>query len=888
MTIVSWLGGLVLHRRARLLATAAGIAIAVSLIAAIGSFLSGSTAAMTDRALARVPLDWQVQGRTGTNPAKLQATVASFPGVRSALPVAYAHTSGYSAKAGGAARTASAGLALGIPANYRQTYPGEIRQFIGARNGVLVAQQMAANLGVTVGDTITIDRAPLAPVQVKVDGIVDFAVPQQLLGPVGATGAAASVPPPDNVVVMPATRWHQLFDALGRARPGLVSHQIHTELVHTVLPRDPTGAFAKADGLAKNLETRLAGSGTVGNNLAAALDHARGDSLYARVAFLFLGLPGALLAALLTLIVANAGADNRRREQALLRARGATIASLTRLAAAEAILVGLLGGAAGLLAALVIGRISFGSSSFGAGGGTAALWGAAAVVAGLGIAAAGIALPAWRDARRLTVNNARGAFARARSSWWARGGLDIIAIVASIVLFRAIGSGGYQIVLAVEGTTQVSVDYWAFAAPLLAWIGIGLLAYRLADLVLRRGRGLVAYVARPVAGGLAGTVAASMSRQRAPIARAVALVALATCFAASTAAFNTTYRQQAEADARLSNGADVVATAAPGATLTPSVVSGLGHLHGVASAEPLQHRYAYIGNDLQDLYGVNAPTVVHGGRLQDAWFAGGSAAQLFAKLGRTPDGILLSEEVVHDYQLKAGDHVKLRLLNQSTHATRMVPFTYIGITKEFPTAPKDAYTIANRSYVAKATGDSSTGTVLIQTSGASPSAVGALVAQRVGRSGTVTTIEGSRTAIASSLTSVELAGLTRVELAYALVLLAAATGLLLWLSLAERRRTYAIAHALGARPRQLAGFVWPETAFVTITGAALGAAGAAWLTWMLVKLLTGVFDPPPTQPAVPWIYLVTLTAVAAAAVVTAGLATLRALRNPAIETLRDL
>jgi len=31
---------------------------------------------------------------------------------------------------------------VGIPAGYRPTYPGEIRQFIGARNGVLIAQHM--------------------------------------------------------------------------------------------------------------------------------------------------------------------------------------------------------------------------------------------------------------------------------------------------------------------------------------------------------------------------------------------------------------------------------------------------------------------------------------------------------------------------------------------------------------------------------------------------------------------------------------------------------------------------------------------------------------------------------------------------------------------------
>jgi putative ABC transport system permease protein len=243
---------------------------------------------------------------------------------------------------------------------------------------------------------------------------------------------------------------------------------------------------------------------------------------------------------------------------------------------------------------------------------------------------------------------------------------------------------------------------------------------------------------------------------------------------------------------------------------------------------------------------------------------------------------------VHDYQLRAGDQVRLRLLDRRTRATRAVRFTYIGVTKEFPTAPKDAYTIANAGYVAQATRDPGASTLLLQTRGASPARIGRLAATHVGRAGTVTTIETSRKEVASSLTSVELAGLTRVELGYALVLLAAATGLLLWLSLSERRRNYAIARALGARPRQLAAFVWAETAFVTISGVALGAAGATWLTWMLVKLLTGVFDPPPGRPAVPWPYLATATAVAAVAVVAAGLATLQALRAPDIETLRDL
>ena len=161
--VASWLTGLVLHRRARILATAAGIAIAVSLIAAIGSFLSGSTAAMTERALARVPLDWQVEAQAGASPAHVRSTVAHFPGVRSALLVDYARVGGFSSRAHGVDRAAGAGLVLGVPPDYRRTYPDELRQFIGARQGVLLAQQTAANLGVTVGDTISVERVRCGP-----------------------------------------------------------------------------------------------------------------------------------------------------------------------------------------------------------------------------------------------------------------------------------------------------------------------------------------------------------------------------------------------------------------------------------------------------------------------------------------------------------------------------------------------------------------------------------------------------------------------------------------------------------------------------------------------------------------------------------------------------
>ena len=221
---------------------------------------------------------------------------------------------------------------------------------------MLVAQQMAANLGIGVGGTVTVPRPGVRPLRLKVDGLVDFTTPAQLLNPVAATTLTTAAPPPDNVMLVPLRLWHAAFDQVVHSHPGLARYQVHAELDHRVLPHDPTAAFSAAQGLARNLEARLQGRATVGNDLAAALDTARSDSLYARLAFLFLGLPGALLATLLTITLASAGSDRRRREQALLRARGATTSALMRIALGETFLVGLAGGAVGLGVALVIGR----------------------------------------------------------------------------------------------------------------------------------------------------------------------------------------------------------------------------------------------------------------------------------------------------------------------------------------------------------------------------------------------------------------------------------------------------------------------------------------------------------------------------------------------------
>ena len=96
MLTLIWLRGLVAGRRARLLGTALGVAVGVALLASIGSFLSATNSKMTQRAIQRVPVDWQVEGRNGVAPLQLLDQVRRQPGVTRALRVSFADASGFS------------------------------------------------------------------------------------------------------------------------------------------------------------------------------------------------------------------------------------------------------------------------------------------------------------------------------------------------------------------------------------------------------------------------------------------------------------------------------------------------------------------------------------------------------------------------------------------------------------------------------------------------------------------------------------------------------------------------------------------------------------------------------------------------------------------------
>jgi len=851
--VLMWLQGTVLHRLGYLVGAMIGVAFTVAFLAILGTFLTVSNAEMTRRAIRDVPVDWQIQLALGANIAAVRSQVEQTVHPLIIEQVSFADVDGFRATTGGTVQTTSIGQALGISPQYFARFPAEMRPLVGATHGVLLAQQTAANLHAAVGDTVQILRVGLPPVSVKVDGIIDLPQADSLFQVVGVPAGVAPQAPPDNVIILPETLFRTYLGPQQTIRPDSVRTQLHVRLGH-LLPGNPNTAYTAVTGEANNLEARIAGSGIVGNNLAARLLSVREDALYAQVLFLFLGLPGVILVIGLTLAIAGAAGQRRASEQALLRVRGASVPQIMRLVAAEAFLVGVGGILLGLLLAMAFSRFLHIPLQRWWDRHVLA-WIGVAILVGLLLAFGAVIVPAWALARQTTVAAARAIVRPTQIPLWQRMWLDVIILLIGAIEYWRTASSGYQVVLAPEGVAANAVNYEAFIAPLCLWIGGVLLMFRLITGALRGGTAVLASLFAPIAHGLSGLVAGSISRQQGLVTRGIVLVALALSFAVSTAIFDTTYTRQSRVDAELTNGSDVTVT---GPTSNPpsEKLAALRSIPGVVAAQPMQHRFAYVGTDLQDIYGIDPRTIGTATSISDAFFGNHDARATLNALAHTPDGVLVALETVQDFQLQPGDQLNLRLQFASDRQYHVVSFHYIGIVREFPTAPTDSFLVANASYLSQVTGYAGDETVLMRVKG-SPAAVAAraraVMADIPGVK--VTDLGTVQRAISSSLTAIDLRGLTRLELAFAILLVAGASGLILALGLAQRRRMFAILSALGAKAAQLGAFLWSEGLLMLITGLLIGGLLGIAIAQVLVKMLTGIFDPPPEGLAIPWVYL---------------------------------
>jgi putative ABC transport system permease protein len=368
----------------------------------------------------------------------------------------------------------------------------------------------------------------------------------------------------------------------------------------------------------------------------------------------------------------------------------------------------------------------------------------------------------------------------------------------------------------------------------------------------------------------------SAGRRGPAINRGLIIVGLLLAFGVNLGIFTATYDQQANVDAQLTLGADVTATAPPGIAAQRNLAARIAAVPGVRATTAVDHSYAYVGPDLQDTFGIDPRTLPRATHLRDSYFLGGSAGEMMARLRAREDGILVSKETISDYSLSIGDLLRLRVLDHRTGRFNVVPFHVVGVVQEFPSAPRDSFMVANISYLGAA--DHAGGPNVVFAASDEPRLAAERVAAATRADGTIVknvTQEGQ--AIASSITTIDLRGISKILEVFTVLLAAAAMALFIALEQSERRHEFATMAALGARMREIRAFGWSEAGLVLVASMLLAALLGWLLSEMLVAMLQHVFDPPPDHLAVPWTYLAELIGAAVAGTLLAAAATARGL-----------
>lgn len=854
------------------------LALAVALLGAMLLFIGHSLRTMTASATRSVPLDLQGPVASYPKARALAGAVGRQPDVAQASPVATAPLAGVSHFGAAGVTDAGAGAILAVPHDYLRNI--DTFRFLrgGLRPGEIVLdQQLAATLRARIGDKVRLRLGGGQVRQFQVGGVALVTAPDVLFQPLNPLVGPAPAQPPANIAILPvATFARQVGGALpsvnpvspgAAAVPGTVAGvqwQVQAQLDRAGLTGTPSGAFKHAGQIRNSIERSLAGKIQFVDNLSEGLEAAAGDALYAQALFIMLAVPGALLALGLAYLAALGTVDRDRRELGLLRARGASPRQMLAMAAVEAAVIGLLAGVLGAgLSFLAVKLLIHGSVGLSAARATTVVVVciALAIVGGfLARAAAGL--------RSLgeTVAAARRGAGRSQKPLWQRLYLDVLALALSGLIYWLTASTGFSAVVNPDSNPTLSLSIYMFFAPAFLWIGATLLLVRL------RGR-IFGWAARGI-GALRGEsgrrrfLLASASRRGSAINRGLVFVGLLLAFGVSMGVFAATYNQQAAVDAQLTLGADITATAPPGVTAKQGLAKRIESVPGVAATSPVDHSYAYVGPDLQDTFGVEPATIGKATTLRDSYFLGAGAKAMMSRLEARPDGILVSKETITDYSLEEGDLLRLRVLDHRTGKFRVVPFHVVGAVQEFPSAPRDSFMVANLSYLQRADRAGGPNVVFAKTS-EDPTSVATRVASATRGFGvSVKNIRQQAVQTVSSITTVDLTGISRLEQAFAIVLAAAAMALFVSLAVNERRHEFATMAAIGASLRDIGAFVRSEAVAVLLAAGVL-AAGLGWLmAEMLVAMLQHVFDPPPDHLAVPWGFLglLALGAVAGAAV----------------------
>ncbi|KUJ66025.1 hypothetical protein ACZ90_40865 [Streptomyces albus subsp. albus] len=868
----------------RLLLAALAVALPVATLAATLFYVDDASHTMTRVALQPVQVEMRgLATSLNTDAAHLADRMRTVPEVRHADVFGSADVV---LSAPGSPNRVSARLFAVDPAYFRH-HPW-VHATGDPRRGALLGDTVAAAPGFRGASRISIDlRGDFPPLGLSLpvagradlrDATTWYAIPA---GEV--QGDIAEVP--RAIVVDYGTFRHSVLPALRKAlggptavtNPGLselppVSVETHVAIDHRAYPADPASAQTWSGTLRRQLERTAPGEVIVADNTAEPLLEASSDATNAKTLFFLLGIPGVIVAAALGLSAASALSEAHRREEALLRLRGAGDAQLARLAVGQGMAADILGtglglGVAALAVSGVIGHPVWSDVPAGRLATTVLL----SALLGTLVTAARL-VPLIRAGRRASLLTDRRWLPAPRPPIWRRARLDVVALAAGFAILAGnILAGGLK-PNPVQGP-GLALAFYVLLAPLALWLGSALLAVR----------GLLALLARwsrpdrprPLSSWPA-TALRWLGRRPARTAVALTLGVLAVAFGTDAATFAATYHTATHSDAQAAFGADLRLTPATELRQPPPKPGA-----DVAALTPIHSVPARAGSDRKTIMAVDpasyrqatvsAPQITQGKGLDS--------------LARERSGVLVAQEVARDFGVAPGDTLPVTLFPDDLDLSQKADLHVTGVFRAFPpTDPLSEMVVATSTiprpipppdfYLADAG------------PGLSPGAAAVRLRHDPGVSGyTVTTLADRTRQQQRGLTALNLDGLSRIESTSAAVIASVGVGVLGAFLVIERRREFAILRTVGADTAHTLTSPLVEGAAAVVGSLAIGIPLGIGLGTLSVRVLSLFFALPPPLVTVPVGALLLLAAlVIAVSGVALGLA-LRAVNRVDVTTL---
>ena len=836
----------------RLVLGALGVAFPVAMFAATLLFVDDADRAMTQVALQPVQIEMRALGTSlDADMTSISHDLAGVPGVASAQPFA---STDVVVRAPGAGQWTARLFA--VDPSYFSDRPW-LRVVSGTPGGgALLDESLQNTPGFGSASHVSIalpGDAPKLALSLPITGAVDlrqattwFAIPYgEVQGDIVAV--------PRAILIDFATFQRQILPVLqGWATTGgispvfdpgstdlpPVSVESHVSVDHTTYPPDPTRATVWSGQLRRILERQAPGSILVADNAAETLVLAQADATNAKILFLLLGIPGVLAAGALGLAAGSALAEAHRREEALLRLRGATSAQVARAAAADAAIGGLVGSIVGLLVAI-------GAVSLVAGGpvwrGVAAsrLLTTAILALAVGTMTTVIRLIRLRRAgRRSEVAVERRLLERGWRPLWKRSFLDVIFIALGLGILGINHAAGGLSQAPIEGTS-LALSFYVLLAPVALWLGVTLLVVRivLAALALKAGPGR----SRPLPNWRGANVRWT-SRRPARMAVALVLGTLAVAFGTQVLAFAATYRTAKSIDAQAALGSDLRLTPADLTFELPSLGPG------IAAVSPFRLVPARAGSDRKTIMAIDLSSYPAVSTMAPRILVGEGPQAL----ADDPQGVLVLSELATDFEVGPGDTLPITIYPDDFEKSTNLKLHVLGVYGSFPpTSPppdQPAELVMSTAaiprtvpappdfYLARVAPGRPITDVAAELSGT--------LADRFG----VTTVGDP---YQRGLTALNLEGLGRIEALGGALIAAVGVAVLGAFLVLERRREFAVLRAIGADTLRVLTGPAQEGGLVVLGSLMIGVPVGLGLALLTVRVLGLFFSLPPPLLTVP-------------------------------------